>query len=364
MPHAHVLNEETIADIAMIKLYRFFQLIAQLLAYTYSALIASYLILRLIFWDSLWQVGFAGDFVPWILLPIFLLPILAFFVIKKRWFAIVSSVACIWLLGWLHLTYFSPQPANISNSPLSVKVFSANFGWHTKSPEPLIKLIQSEKPDLICLQEIGGKDTETVFSKLAALYPHHRGREYHVILSRYPIRSFQGLHLGAGKEPQERAIIEINQQDVVLYNISTTPPWIRKQKILPFLTIPVYDYPERPKQIKDLVRRLQKETLPVIAAGDFNFTEQSQDYHELKTVVRDAFRTAGWGLGFTWPSGWNLNLFNQKLKGELNFPLVKLDYVWYSPHWGAKSAKVFPTIGSEHLPVGAELQMQPESARM
>jgi vancomycin resistance protein VanJ len=348
----------------MIKLYRLLQLTAQFLAYAYSALIAGYLILRLIFWDSLWPVGFAGDFLPWILLPIFLLPILAFFIIKKRWFAIVSSVACIWLVGWLHVTYFSPQPANISDSPLSVKVFSANFGWHTKSPQALVDLIKSEKPDLICLQEINEDDTEAVFSKLAALYPHHRGRGYHVMLSRYPIRSFQGLHLGGGNEPQERAIIEMNGQDVVLYNISNTPPWIRQQKILPFLTIPVYDYPERPAQIKDLVRRLQKETLPVIAAGDFNLTEQSQDYHNLRAVMRDAFRTAGWGLGFTWPHGWALNLLNQKLNGELNFPLVRLDYVWYSQHWGAKSAKVLPAIGSEHLPVGAELRMQPESARM
>jgi vancomycin resistance protein VanJ len=348
----------------MTKLYRFLQLTAQLLAYAYSALIVGYLILRLIFWDSLWPVGFAGDFLPWILLPIFLLPILAFFIIKKRWFAIVSSVACIWLVGWLHVTYFSPQPANISDSQPSVKVFSANFGWHTKSPQALVDLIKSEKPDLICLQEINEDDTEAVFSKLAALYPHHRGRGYHVMLSRYPIRSFQGLHLGGGNEPQERAIIEMNGQDVVLYNISNTPPWIRQQKILPFLTIPVYDYPERPAQIKDLVRRLQKETLPVIAAGDFNLTEQSQDYHNLRAVMRDAFRTAGWGLGFTWPHGWALNLLNQKLNGELNFPLVRLDYVWYSQHWGAKSAKVLPAIGSEHLPVGAELRMQPESARM
>ncbi|MBW4497894.1 MAG: endonuclease/exonuclease/phosphatase family protein [Oscillatoria princeps RMCB-10] len=343
----------------MIKLYRFLQLTAQLLAYAYSALIVGYLILRLIFGDSLWPVGFVGDFLPWILLPIFLLPIIAFFLLKKRWFAIVSSVACLWLIGWLHVTYFSPQPANISDSQLSVKIFSANFGWHTKSPQALVDLIQSEKPDLICLQEINEDDTEAVFSKLAALYPHHRGRGYHVMLSRYPIRSFQGLHLAGLNEPQERAIIEMNGQDVVIYNISTTPPWINLHKILPFLRIPTYDYPHRPAQIKDLVRRLQKETLPVIAAGDFNLTEQSQDYHNLRAVMQDAFRTAGLGFGFTWPQGWEVNLLTKKLNWKLTFPLVRLDYVWYSQHWGAKSAKVLPGIGSDHMPVEAELRMLP-----
>jgi len=348
----------------MIKPYRFLQRIAQLIAYAYSTLIAGYLILRLIFWDRLWPIALMGDFVPWIFLPIFLLPILGFFLIKKRWFAIVSSVACICLLGWLHVTYFSPQPANISDSQPTLKVFSLNLGWHHKSPQALVNLIQEEKPDLICLQEIKEDYAKEVFSKLTALYPHHLGRGYHVILSRYPIRSFQRLQLAGGNEPQERAIIQMNQQDVVLYNISTTPPWFRQHKILPFLKIPVYEYGDRPAQIQDLVRRLQKETLPTIAAGDFNLTDQSQDYYYLRGVMQDAFRTAGVGFGFTFPHGWDLKLLVKQLNWKLTFPLVRLDYVWYSQHWGAKSAKVLPAIGSEHLPVGTQLRMQPEIGRV
>ena len=348
----------------MIKPYRFLQRIAQLIAYAYSTLIAGYLILRLMFWDRLWPIALMGDFVPWIFLPIFLLPILGFFLIKKRWFAIVSSVACICLLGWLHVTYFSPQPANISDSQPTLKVFTLNLGWHHKSPQALVNLIQEEKPDLICLQEINEDYAKEVFSKFAALYPHHLGRGYHVILSRYPIRSFQELQLAEGNEPQERAIIQMNQQDVVLYNISTTPPWFRQHKILPFLKIPVYEYGDRPAQIQDLVRRLQKETLPTIAAGDFNLTDQSQDYYYLRAVMQDAFRAAGVGFGFTFPNGWDLKLLVKQLNWKLTFPLVRLDYVWYSQHWGAKSAKVLPAIGSEHLPVTAQLRMQPEFGRV
>jgi endonuclease/exonuclease/phosphatase (EEP) superfamily protein YafD len=153
----------------MIKPYRFWQRIAQLIAYAYSTLIAGYLILRLMFWDRLWPIALMGDFVPWIFLPIFLLPILGFFLIKKRWFGIVSSVAGICLLGWLHVTYFSPQPANISDSQPTLKVFSLNLGWHHKSPQAVVNLIQEEKPDLICLQEIKEDYAKEVFSKLAAL---------------------------------------------------------------------------------------------------------------------------------------------------------------------------------------------------
>jgi vancomycin resistance protein VanJ len=112
------------------------------------------------------------------------------------------------------------------------------------------------------------------------------------------------------------------------------------------------------------VRRLQKETLPTIAAGDFNLTDQSQDYYYLRAVMQDAFRTAGVGFGFTFPNGWDLKLLLKQLNWKLTFPLVRLDYVWYSQHWGAKSAKVLPAIGSEHLPVEAQLRMQSEFGRV
>jgi vancomycin resistance protein VanJ len=339
-----------------IKFYRLLQLIAQLLAYTYSALIVGYLILRLIFWDRLWPVGFAGDFLPWILLPIFLLPILAFFIIKKRWFAIVSSVACLCLLGWLHVTYFSPQPAPVSGEP-SIKVLSLNCGWYKTSSENLANLIQQEQPDLIFLQEIVGKHAERAFVWLKASYPYQFSQPPLAILSKYPILSSEIIHLAGHQEVQHRAVIKINQQQVVVYNISMTSPWIRphKVKFLPFLTVPAYEYAERSAEIKDLVGRLQKETLPVLAAGDFNMTEQSQDYHDLSAVMRDAFRTAGVGFGFNWPHGWDLNLLNEKLNGEFNFPLVRIDYIWYYSHWGSQSAKVLPATGSEHLPMGAKL---------
>lgn len=338
----------------MIKPYRFLQLTAQLLACAYSALIAGYLILRLIFWDRLWPVAFAGTFVPWILFPIFLLPILAFFAIKKRWSAIVSSVACLWLVGWLHVTYFSPQPAPASGEP-SIKVLSLNCGWYKTSSENLADLIQQEQPALIFLQEIVGKHAEGAFVWLKASYPYQLGKPPVAILSKYPILSSEMIHLAGHREVQQRAVIQMNRQDVAVYNISMTSPWIRPHKILPFLTVPAYEYADRSAEIKDLVGRLQKETLPVLAAGDFNMTDQSQDYHNLSAVMRDAFRTAGLGFGFNWPHGWDLNLFSKKLNGEFNFPLVRIDYIWSSPHWGSRSAKVLPAAGSEHLPVGAEL---------
>jgi len=61
-------------------------------AYSYSAFITCYLILRPIFWDRLWIVALINTFNPLILLPILVLPLLAFLTIKNRWFYIISSM--------------------------------------------------------------------------------------------------------------------------------------------------------------------------------------------------------------------------------------------------------------------------------
>jgi len=62
--------------------------VVRFLAYSYSAFIICYFILRLIFWDRLWIVAFIGTFTPLIFLPILFLPLVGFLIIKNRWFSI------------------------------------------------------------------------------------------------------------------------------------------------------------------------------------------------------------------------------------------------------------------------------------
>jgi endonuclease/exonuclease/phosphatase family metal-dependent hydrolase len=124
---------------------------------------------------------------------------------------------------------------------------------------------------------------------------------------------------------------------------------------LRFLKIPVYKYDRRSPEIQDLVQRVEREILPVIVAGDFNMTDETQDYYRVQKVMQDSFRKAGFGFGFTWPHGWELNLLVKSSNGRLNYPVCRIDYIWYSKHWGAKSSSVLEATESDHLPVAAEL---------
>ncbi|MEG3890896.1 endonuclease/exonuclease/phosphatase family protein [Microcoleus sp. MON2_D6] len=334
---------------------------AKFFAYGYSVFMICYFILKLILWDRIGVIALITTFIPLILFPTFLLPIIGLSIIKKRWFTIISAIACIILISWLHIKYFSPTPINITDSHPSIKILSHNVHWYKTQSPSLAKLIQNQKPDIIFLQEIVSKHTERAFTWLKADYPYQIGNPPVGILSKYPIVSSEILHLAGHPETQQRAIIKFNEQEVVIYNMQATGPWLTRARKLRFFKLPVYIYGKRSPEIQELVQRVERETLPVIVAGDFNMTDETQDYYRVKKVLQDSFRKSGFGFGFTWPHGWELNLLVKRLNWRLNYPVCRIDYIWYSKHWGAKSSSVLEATESDHLPVGAELILLKEA---
>jgi endonuclease/exonuclease/phosphatase family metal-dependent hydrolase len=85
-----------------------------------------------------------------------------------------------------------------------------------------------------------------------------------------------------------------------------------------------------------------------ILLGDFNFTDQNQDYRVLTQAgLADAHRSGGWGLGLTYPKkGWS---------GGVRLPLVRIDFVFLTGDICAQRAWVGEDGGSDHLPVLADV---------
>ncbi|WP_199245858.1 endonuclease/exonuclease/phosphatase family protein [[Phormidium] sp. ETS-05] len=336
--------------------FRLGQQIAQIAVLTYSALIIAYLLLRGIFWDKFWLVGLISSFIPWIFLPIFLIPIVAFGIIQKKWLNIASCIACFLLISWMHIQYFSPSPPPTTVSPVTLKVLSLNNSWHKTPSDNLVNLILTQQPDIVCLQEVTKKHHKEAFPQLKPFYHIEAGPGV-VVLSKYPILSGEDIKLGdeSHRESQQRVIIQLNpQQQVVVYNVATSSPWVKFYKY-GGLKFPVYEYGDRSVEIADLVQRLQKEQEPVVLAGDLNMTDQSQDYHQLRAVMRDTFAESGWGFGFTWPDGWDFNFLLPNSNIILKTPLVRVDYIWHSHHWVSAKTEVLPTTGSDHLPLVTQL---------
>ena len=97
---------------------------------------------------------------------------------------------------------------------------------------------------------------------------------------------------------------------------------------------------------------------PLIVAGDANAADLSRPYRTLTSGhLRDAWREAGFGLGSTFP-GSTVPASSRWKLGSWYVPqwLVRIDYIFISPHWGVATAGMAQFDGvSDHRGVVAEL---------
>jgi endonuclease/exonuclease/phosphatase family metal-dependent hydrolase len=86
---------------------------------------------------------------------------------------------------------------------------------------------------------------------------------------------------------------------------------------------------------------------PLVIAGDFNMPSDDSTMAALRAHFRFAFEEAGWGYGYTRPTG---------------LPWMRIDHVLAGPEWAVTDCRVGPDFGSDHLPVVAELVLTPPAA--
>ena len=82
---------------------------------------------------------------------------------------------------------------------------------------------------------------------------------------------------------------------------------------------------------------------PVIIAGDFNMPVESTIYRRFWSGLGNVFEDAGFGFGYT--------------KRENRWIRARIDHVLYAERWfDGTAAETGPDVGSDHLPVIAELR--------
>jgi len=79
---------------------------------------------------------------------------------------------------------------------------------------------------------------------------------------------------------------------------------------------------------------------PMLVGGDFNMPADDSTMAALRATFHFAFEEAGWGYGYTRPT---------------RFPWVQIDHVLASPEWEVASCHVGEDLGSDHLPMVAEV---------
>lgn len=318
----------------------------------YLLVLAVYLIVRLIYRDSLWWLAFFNNFSVFYFLMVAVIAAIAM-LIRRRVLIFRCVPFLVIGLVWFAPSFFPKSIAPAAGTPIKIVTFNLWAG--NQQFERVDAWMAEQEPDLLFTQETVISDAFSNLPEMGEAYTVLRNTSLsgsgwgNVAQSRYAVIEDAPLTYS---ERSQRIVAEIDGQQVAIYNIHFNVPMAGQPNLnVPILSVrlaPFFFYNDalRNRQVAGLVEQLKNEPLPYIVAGDFNLSDQAMPYWDLTGVAHDAFREVGNGLGFSWTV---LGKDNQRI--PLLPPQVRIDYVWHSEHFRALSAEQGPYLGSDHLPL-------------
>lgn len=235
-------------------------------------------------------------------------------------------------------------------------VMTANVGNNRAEPEDLVPVVRDSGADLVAFQELSDPQAEAIKSELGAEYPHQAiypgGFAGKALLSRYPILDSKQLHFSEVR-PDLKTVVDIEGIDLTLI-IAHPPPPRPHWRGLKFDR-------QTWEQITSLAE-LAVDNQPAVLLGDFNLADWWGEYAFLRKMgLKDAFQVAGHDRGHTLPrriGPWKRMLALNRLLSRLTFfPMLRVDYIWYTEPLICQQSWVGEDTGSDHLPVLAELAL-------
>jgi endonuclease/exonuclease/phosphatase family metal-dependent hydrolase len=230
--------------------------------------------------------------------------------------------------------------------PQSLLVMSFNTANDLIAPDDLIAAIERPGTMLAGLQELSPHNADALQQAPFDALPHRVLRGAYIdgkaLLSRFPIDAHEFFPLTSERTAID-ATIRIGDRAVCVFVVHPPPPNHRRLEV------------RSPESLPGIQRVLARVTpdLPTLLIGDFNFVWPGAGYRLLRRAgFIDAFRVAGSGRGRTFPA--------PHAQARVPLPrLMRLDYIWVSRHFRPVRSWVGAPAGSDHLPVYAELVLQP-----
>lgn len=330
----------------------------------YAAGISLLLMLRRTVGERWWAVGLANSFLHLLLLPA--LALLPIGVLLGRWRFALGLAPAAWKLWTWYGGQFLPRPVRaapgLEVAP-RLEILTFNLGAQSERFEGILAIIGTAEADIVALQELSIPAAEQLAGDLRARYPH---QAFHPVgestagmgvLSRFPICADDYWRNEALPRPlgHQRAEFDLSAlrsgARLVMYNSHPIHPGMMGR---------IYDDSGRALEIADLLARAEKETAPVVMLGDFNMVEFSDDYRRIRARYGDAFRAAGRGPGLTFPARQDADGVPPWLSWAVpRFPLLRLDYLFYSDGLHPLTARVGHTSGgSDHRPLLVRLALR------
>jgi vancomycin resistance protein VanJ len=290
-----------------------------------------------------WIVRFIDTFGGWMYLPVAgLLPCLFYKQIRKQ----LIATLLIPLLLFLGEYHWCLLPTADNSGTTGLKVMTWNVRYDNPNPKEIANVINSEKPDIVALQELMRDPAWELSEILKPTFPYRYINPLTFefgFFSKYPIEyTF---------DPTANYFQEVNvsfgNRKIDLIDVHLPTPAIKASK-LGFLPIPIdYNTNKQDEIYPTLIDRVRAIDRPLLVVGDFNTSDRDRNYRSFSKLLTNAFQETGWGLGFTYP-----------IKSPIEIPLVRIDHIFYSQHWQAKAAWINKGRGSDHQYLVAKLQLK------
>jgi len=297
--------------------------------------------LRWLFGDAVKIVRIASFVTPWLLvlsLPLLLVAVLA----RRKWLALVLASASL-LIGVTFVALFLPNQ-QVTAAPDDFSFTVMSFNLHAIDDiTGIVEIVRQQEPDILLIQEYSPALVDESFHGFDDLYPELyvdiTPLEYaQAIFSRFALEQAQ-VSYEQGRV--EKVIVETPAGPVAVWNVHPIPPF--------YISSTQFD-----AQFDALAGAIAQTEGPLIVAGDFNATDQSDAYHAVDRYLANAFYESGWGFGFTFPAH-PYTLTSLQLETG---PLWRIDHIFHSPDLIATSARTLPAAGgTDHLPIIATISI-------
>lgn len=315
----------------------------------YAILVLAWSVARAIFADSNWLLWIANSAGKYLFLPI---PVLAtLLTLRRQWRPLLLLAAPAAVFGLLYGALFLPNLSPSTHGEVQpLRVITFNVLNSNTDHDAVTELILAQRADLVALQELIPANSSAIEPTLTSqMYPYHTPLpvEHRLdvgLFSRFPIIESEKLDL-PWNDLSRHAVVDIDGVRVHVFVLHLVPTLLAQA--------PISSWPDRiaereairMDQIDRVLGALPEGDVPVLVLCDCNFTETTAAYARFAGRLHDAFKEVGWGLGHT------------VHPASVNIGFNRIDYVWHSHHFVARSAKVTRGGMSDHSPVVADLEL-------
>lgn len=251
---------------------------------------------------------------------------------------LLVPVAALLINLWLVVPFFLPLSATAAaatSQPVPLRVMALNISTSNAGYNKVVALIRERQPDLVFMSEVREDLLAVLRAELSDSYPYLHAEPSRMtlgiaFLSRQPFLTVETVKLNDRWRRYLRAQLEWQGQPVTIVGIHPLPPMTSEWAT------------SRDSSIALMGELANRADTPFILLGDLNASPWSQPMRGLMATTDLRYALQGYGVWPTW-----------HLAGVLLG--APLDYVLVSPQWAVDDYVEGGDIGSDHVPIQADL---------